>query len=392
MRRSELLGQVNLPDLIIELAGGEYARGLNRERGGVICDPRPGCSERHPSFSVYRVEQAWKWKRHGGNEEGGSAFDLLLAFGYPKQSAWKELARFAGVSLEAWTPGRVPVPAAVCDPLAEARGVLGRCAPFDEVEAARVSALLAPLQDRDAAAADLQARGLLNWEGLQVGKLRRDFLTPDRRMLAHAGARAFFLRGPDGQVWGLKVRNLGTADALQTSGLDRYVYRIGRHGAPAWCSPKYGQGAGVLIVEGELNGVAAAYGLQVVGASIDVQGLAGAGGTPFLEGLSGRPVYLYADPDAAGVACLERLGKLAAAAGASEVRVLTASAKGDFCDLAGSEGVAALGGRLLDLLAGADLWQPALCGKPTLPQSFHALGAAVSDSWQSGSSDQWGGW
>ncbi|EYB68561.1 hypothetical protein DEIPH_ctg021orf0080 [Deinococcus phoenicis] len=145
-------------------------------------------------------------------------------------------------------------------------------------------------------------------------------------------------------------------------------------------------------MEGELNGAAAARGLEAVGVRLDVQGLAGAGGTPFLDGLAGRPVYLYADPDEAGVNCLERVGKLVRAAGAREVRVLTPLPTGDFCDLAGTEGVTALGAWLLDLLAGADLWQPVICGNPPLPQSFSALGAAQGDLWQSGSGYQKGGW
>jgi len=346
----ELLERVNLPDLIARERGGEAVHGLTRERGGAICDPRPGCEEHHPSFSVYRVGQVWRWKRHGGDGEGGSAFDLLLAFGYSEIQAREELHRLAGVALDALAPCRVRPALAAPDPLTEARALLARCVPLDEKEARRARGLLAPLRGGDGAACELLARGLHGWAGLECGKLRRDFTTPDGRQLAHVGALGFFLRGPDGQPWGLKVRNAGTADGLRAAGLNRYLYRLGRHGAPAWCSPGYGSGDGVLLVEGELNGAAAARGLEAVGARLDVQGLAGAGGTPFLDGLAGRPVYLYADPDTAGVACLERVGRLARAAGAHEVRVLASLPAGDFCDLAGGEGVAALSARLLDLL------------------------------------------
>jgi len=244
----------------------------------------------------------------------------------------------------------------------------------------------------DGAAHDLHTRGLLDWEGLEAGKLRKDFTTPEGRRLARAGALAFLVRGPDGQPWGLKVRNLGTPDELRAAGLDRYVYRVARHGAPAWCSPSYGTGDGVLLVEGELNGAAAARGLEAAGLRLDVQGLAGAGGAPFLDGLAGRCVYVYADPDEAGAACRERVSKVAQAAGALEVRALAPLPSGDFCDVAGEGGVALLGARLLDLLTGAHSWQSGISGSLALPQSFHALGGAGVDSWQSGSPYQKGGW
>ncbi len=54
MKLSELLDRVSLPDVIARECGPQTTHGLNRDRGGVICDPRPGHSETHPSFSVYR--------------------------------------------------------------------------------------------------------------------------------------------------------------------------------------------------------------------------------------------------------------------------------------------------------------------------------------------------
>lgn len=392
MRLGELLERVNLPDLIATLAGPDAVRGLQRDRGGVVCDPRPGCEEHHPSFSVYRKGQRWAWKRHGGDAEGGSAFDLLLAFGYSETQAREELHRLAGVSQDTWAPGRTRHVPVVADPLREARTALSNCAPFDEKERVRVSALLAPLLPGDGAAHDLAARGLAGWEGLDAGKLRHDFRTRDGRLLAPAGGLAFLVRGPDGQAWGLKVRNPGTADSLRAAGLNRYLYRLGRHGAPAWCSPDYGTRDMVLLVEGELNGVAAARASEVAGLRLDVQGLAGAGGAPFLDGLAGRRVYIYADPDEAGRACLDRVGKVAQAAGALEVWKLSALPSGDFCDLCGQLGAAAFADVLQDRLDRADLWQECISGSPTLPQSFLALGEAQGDSWQSGSGYQKGGW
>ncbi|WP_019588735.1 hypothetical protein [Deinococcus apachensis] len=351
MKLREVLERVNLPDLIAHECGSDAVRGLNREHGGATRDPRPGHSERSPSFSVYLKNGTWRWKRHGGDNAGGTAYDFLLSLNYTPEQARAELARLAGVSLGPWQLGGERPGYQALDPLREARAALDRCTSLEVEELSRAYALLAPLSLQDVAGRDLQRRGLYGWEGLQVGKLRRDFRTRDGRTLAHAGALAFFLRGPDRKPWGLKVRNLGTADTLQSSGVARYVYPIARHGAPAWCSPGYGAGEAVLIVEGELNGAAAARALEAVGVRLDVQGLAGAGGAPFLHGFHGKPVYLYADPDEAGAACLDRVGKVARAAGAREVRALTALPSGDFCDLAGNEGGEVLGAWLLDLLS-----------------------------------------
>ena len=399
MRLSELLDLVNLPDVIARECGYEAAHGLNRERGGVIRDPRPGCQETRASFSVYRGKGGrWRWKRHGGGDnDRGDALAFLEAIGYRPEHAREELARHAGVSLDAWCPTSHRPTYAAPDPVQETRAVLARCTPFDEREVSKALGLLTPLGLQDAAGRDLKQRGLFGCPDLQAGRLRRDFITRDGRKLAHAGALGVLLFRPDGQMCGLKVRNIGTADDLRAADLDRYVYRIGGHGAPAWCSPDYGQGEALLIVEGELNGVAAARAAQVAGLSLDIQGLAGAGGTPFLEGMAGRAVYLYADDDAAGAACLARLGKLAQAAGALEVRTLAPLPEGDFCELCGTLGAAAFGAQLQAMSEAAQLWRPGISGKTGLPQIKSAPSAGKVDLWQCGTTDQdWtatdGGW
>jgi len=328
MGLDELLPLVSLRDIIAQECGEDAANGLTRNRSGVICDPRPGHLETTPSFSVFKKGDIELWKRHGGDGASGNAYGFLLECGYSPAQAREELARHAGISLDAWRPTPQRAAYVASDPVQEAQAVLARCTPFDEHEVSKALGLLAPLSLQDAAGHDIKRRGLLGWSGLHAGQLRRDFITRDGQKLAHAGALGVLLFRPDGQMCGLKVRNIGTADDLRAAGLDRYIYRIGGHAAPAWCSPGYGQGDAVLIVEGELNGAAAARAAEAAGLSLDVQGLAGAGGTPFLEGLAGRPVYLYADPDKAGRACIQRVGQLARAAGAREVRVLSSLAFG----------------------------------------------------------------
>lgn len=390
-RLSDLLDRVSLFDVIAQEWGPEAVSGLHRERGGCIRDLTPGHEERNASFSVYPRNGRLRWKRHSDvNGAGGSAFDFLLRQGHTPAQARDTLARMAGVGFNPWQPvqERPPLP---CDPLQDARAVLSRCAPFDSGELKRARRYMTALCLQDVAGRDLKARGLYEWRGLSAGRLARDYWRGDGALLALAGALAFFVRGPDGQPWALKVRNLGTSDSLQAADLSRYVYRIGGHGAPAWCSPKYGAGDAVLIVEGELNGAAASRALRIAGARLDVQGLAGANGVPFLDGLKDRPVYVYADPDAPGAACVERVARIARAAGAREVRPLTPLPEGDFCDLAGQMDIHAFGAVLLDRLSGADHWQPATTGNSPLPANKAAQNGE-NLHWQTGSAHQdWGG-
>lgn len=385
MRRGDLLDAVNLVHLVAYLCGPDAVRGLNPQRGGACRDPRPGHEERNASFSVYRLGNRWRWKRHGGDDKGGNALDFVQeVLGGHEAEAWDVLARFQGVALGGWGDTFSPHQKRPTDPLQEARWTLEKCSPLTPEELGKVAKLLAPLTPTSAAAHDLKRRGLLGWSGLRMGVLRHDWRTHEGKLLARAGGLAVFMTGPDGQVWGLKVRNLGTAEELDALGLARYVYRVARHGAPAWCSPGYGSGEAVLLVEGELNAAAAARALE--GQPIDVQGLAGAGGTPFLHGLPGKVVYLYADPDEAGQACLARVGRIAQDAGAREVRVLGFGAERDFCDLLGQNGLTAFRTHLTRLLSGADLWQKVFCGKTSLPQN-NTVSDNKKDLWQCGSGD-----
>ena len=398
MSLSNLISLVNLPDLITGECGADATQGMSRERGGVIRDPRPGHTETRPSFSVYLHAGRWRWKRHDGSDgQKGSAYDFLLSLGYSETQAREELERLAGVPASGWQPSSRNSVLNIPDPLDQARRALSRCAPLTPDELEKVARLLSPLVEQDQAAQDLRVRGLLGWEGLQVGRLRRTFQTREGRVLAHAGALGFLLTGPDGKAWGLKVRNLGSASELAGAGVDRYVYRIAGHGAPVWCSPSYGQGTALLITEGELNGAAASRALLASGLALDVQGLAGAGGVPYLEGMAGRVVYLYADPDPAGTACLERVGQIAQATGAAEVRILAPLEDGDFCDQLGRLGAAVFGEQLQDRLNCAELRQSGISGKTGLPLIKPALREGKTELWQCGiTSQEWaatdGGW
>lgn len=212
MKISDLLPAVHLPDVIAAHWGHEAIRGLHPDRGGLICDRRPGQEETHPSFSVYKHAGIWRWKRHGGDGASGNAYGFLLECGYSEQQAREELHRLAGVPLDGgqvsrFTPRPIQAPLSA---LELARGVLARSAPLSVEELTKAQRLLVPLAEQDLAALDLQARGLWSWAEMDAWKLRQDFKTREGRLIAQAGALAFFLPGPDGQARGLKVRNLGS--------------------------------------------------------------------------------------------------------------------------------------------------------------------------------------
>lgn len=355
MKVSELVSMINLPDLIATHCGAKAITGLHREHGGAICDPRPGHSEKNPSFSVFKVVDGWLWKRHGEDGASGNAYGFLLELGFTKKQAIEELHQLAGVTVGGWHSRSLKSRVAVLPPsaLTQAKHALTRCTPLTFIDRQRAEWILAPLANMDGAAQDLRARGLYGWGGLDAYKLRRPIKTRDGRTLAHSGALAFMLAGPAAQANGLKVRNLGTKAELAAAGLDRYVYGLPGHGAPAWCSPGYGRGEALLIVEGELNGAAAFRAGRFVGLSLDVQGLAGASGVPYLEGMTGRVVYLHFDSDEAGVAGLARVGQIAREAGAAEVKVLSSYQDGDFCDELGEIGVFKFGCQLRHRLESA---------------------------------------
>ena len=101
-------------------------------------------------------------------------------------------------------------------------------------------------------------------------------------------------------------------------------------------------GEAVLIVEGELNGMAC----WLARPELRVMGVAGSEGDLHLEALRGRTVNVYADGDEAGKRARERWASQAHRAGV-KVYVLEPWNDGDACDVMGTLGRAALRERLL---------------------------------------------
>ncbi|PYE55484.1 hypothetical protein [Deinococcus yavapaiensis] len=374
-RIRDAVEQISLPDLIEDVCGPQLASGWSVERGGVIRDPRPGHEERHPSFSVFRSKHGcWRWKRFGGDDAGGDAYDFLLQCGYSPAEARRELETRANL------PGAsTPLQRIVKPPSIHALPTGGgNFSPLSEDERHRLTRLVSPLDENDPGARELARRGLWGESALDAGKLTRPFRTRAGKVLAHRGALALTVGGPDGRPWGLKVRNAGTAEELRTRSLERYVYRLKGHGSPAWCSPRYGQGSALLLVEGELNAVAAHRALRAA-AQFDVQGLAGASAWPHVSGLASRVVYLYTDDDRAGRDAQERLARLAYQEGASDVRSLPFLPVGrDFCDLLGKDGVSVLRAWLLEAIDASASRQP---GSERHPETASKRAAPSGQDW-----------
>lgn len=98
-----------------------------------------------------------------------------------------------------------------------------------------------------------------------------------------------------------------------------------------WHNPNYGQSPGILVVEGELNGMVLYLALEGI---FDVVGVAGTHG--YLPKSDGRPLFILTDGDNAG--------RKAALSWQKEIggRILDPLEEGDACDLAGARGKALL--------------------------------------------------
>ena|GEM_PF-4934315 len=311
---------VNLPDLLNELCPTPETHRLNRERGGIIRDPRPGRTEKEPSFSVTCEKGRWLWHRFGaagkaGRDEGGNAYQLLLELGYSKREAARFLIAFTGV-----TPSATPTharPARRHDPLQDLRDEVARWRETPE----RVTPNAGPA---------VTARGFT------LEDATRYALTDTDANLE------FEVRDPAGRVLAIKGRR-----ATDQGG--RYYYRTPGHGSPPWCSPAT-TGA-ILIVEGELNAIAA----HAARPDLQVIGLAGTSGKFDPAWVAGRDAYVYgdADPDGRGLAARDRNVELIRLAGGNASALDALEWPRDFNDVLRDEGRAALKARLDELLGNA---------------------------------------
>lgn len=170
--------------------------------------------------------------------------------------------------------------------------------------------------------------------GFDVGDLRRLLVASDR------GGAVLAITGPSGHVLRLKRRRPNGE-----VGGDRYHYVDDQDsrglGAPSWCSPAFGSASLVLVIEGELNGMAA----WLARPTLDVVGVAGTNGSLPFRVLVGREVVVYADADRHGEAARERWAQTLHDRGC-RVSILPPWIEGDACDIAGRHGRAELRARL----------------------------------------------
>ena len=292
---------VDLPGLVARLWPESGARA---GRAGVCRAVWRG--DRNPSLSLFQARGMWFWKDHATGESG-NAFHLLLRAGLSKEQA-------AALIKEAAEGGLVP-PA----PHARADSPSGRTAPLHSREKAALRAAQMRLDGES-----IRGRGITLAQARRVGLGR-----------SREGDLVIPILGPSGEVQAIKAR-------LREPRGYRYRYLTPGRGAPAWHSPGFGQHPerAVLVVEGELNAIAAWFALQEM---VDVLGIAGVEGAVPWGHLVGRQVYLLADEDEGGRAALERWAREARAAGVAAFVLETLGEGLDACEHAERYGQRALG-------------------------------------------------
>jgi putative DNA primase/helicase len=196
-----------------------------------------------------------------------------------------------------------------------------------------------PLPEHVVAAHDRRAAQLdhvpevLDGRGFTLDDLRR------LRVAGQNGEAILPITGPAGQVLRFKKRNRpGPDDASRY----RYTDEHGS-GTPAWCSPNLTDAHSALVIEGELNGMAAWCARPDLG----VVGVAGTNGTLPLGALADRQVIVYADGDDTGQAALERWARALQKVGCY-VAKFEPWDDGDACDIAGRFGRDELARRLTE--------------------------------------------
>lgn len=366
---------------------------------GVLCDFRSGCEEKDPSLSYGLGEGGPVFKRFGRDDFGGGAVAFLESAGLSKADAARLLIEWAGLqddrrpgqsATRSRNPGRTakrkPAESAFDgDALLSKQALQG---PVQKDELNRVLRGWVRIEaDEDSPEARMLAgRGLLPAVASGLLVAYRFGGNDGRRLPPKVlrGAVAFELRGPDGRVWGVKIRNPGTKADLKAAKATRYVYGDRGYHIPPWCSPGYSDAPVLpaLLIEGELNAVAVCLMLEAVGLAdvYRVQGVGSATYSPHTAGLSeGTEAFILTDLDEDGDKARQQWARLCAHVGAAvrQVRntpdgspVFTAAREGgttvtslDACEALGMGGergseprAAHYGARLRAALAAAPIW------------------------------------
>ena len=392
---------------------------------GTLCDFRPGCEEKDPSLSYSLGESGPIFKRFGRDDFGGGAVDFLKSAGLSKSDAARLLIEWAGLQDDrqpgqsaarsrnpSLTVKRKPAQPAFSVETMLSKQALQGPVQKDELNRALRGWIRIEADEDSPEARMLAGRGLLPAvaSGLLVayrfGGNGGCKLPPNTLQ----GAVAFELRGPDGRVWGVKIRNPDTKADPQAPKPSRYVYGGKGYHTPPWCSPGYADAPvrPALLIEGELNAVAVYLMLEAVGLAdaYRVQGVGSSKYCPHTMGLSeGTEAFILTDLDKDGDEARLKWARMCAHVGAAvrQVRnmsdgspIFTSAREDgssvtllDACDVLGMGGeggearAAHYGARLRDALATAPIWAETANedGQHDQP-STHTQGAA-GDVWLS---------
>lgn len=371
----------------------------NADGSGGIRDPRPGVKDSNPSFTFWRgKDDGGAMFARKGSAESWNALQLLEQYG--NGGAGMTRAEAAALLISRAGLERQD---------AEGRERYGEKSAGTARAAAAAPRLGVKLRERQAveqyaedprkvlkgwellkrwngdgvpAWEELKRRGLL--PALESGLIEAYHLPPlgsgkgngvrkiPRGVLP--SALALLIRGPDGVPLAVKFRNPGTKAELSAAEVRRYTYPAGHKGTPAHCPRPLPEPlpAAELWIEGELNGVAVSLALEAAGNPLGVwvQGIAGAGCSPHVrQDMTGRRVYIYADPDAEGEQARERWARVAHDLGAEVFQLPPLSESDpeqDAADILGNltpdgqdrSGAEALGTVLLARLEQARRWTP----------------------------------
>lgn len=365
---------------------GFNTRGLKPDGTGLILDPRAGHEETSESFSVSRgkLDGAAVFKRRGSDGRGWNALTWLMEYGnggagLTRGEAARLLIERAGV-IDTPAEGRMRQSYGPPRPRLgeQLRAKQAEVKPRDLDDVLKHLAAWEKLTGEEAEGTPergmLAARGLL--PAVQSGVLeayRFRGHTGDARKkkrlpaALRSGAVGFVIPGPDGQLLGVKFRNPGSKAELEAASLEsgqavRRYHVPGGLGIPAWCSEGLTLKEAQLWSEGELNGVAFLMSLKSAGLgdAVGVQGMAGTDGAPHvLHDLTGKHIYIYADPDKAGDGARLKWARQAVDLGAV-VYLLPAFEEGkpeqDAAAFLGAHGPEPLGAWLLSRLDTLSAW------------------------------------
>lgn len=265
--------------------------------------------DKSPSFSIVKhADGQYSWKCHAGCGHGTIVDLLMMREGLAKAAAIARSLEVAGIERSTGGGRRMEFGAAAAPAAAAVATVTARAPLSDE--------WLKVLHDATERVYNLKAPpDSLKRYGLSIEAAAEAGLGLDQH-----GNVLIPLRSFEGALQQIKLRS------KDPEGSPRYRYLARGQGSPAWISPNFQPSSpNVLVVEGELNAIAAYTAISEAGARLAVLGMPGAesGLTAAFDGtLEGRNVYVYSDDDPAGDKARQRWALEAQKQGAAKVAML----------------------------------------------------------------------